>query len=331
MVAVWCATDTWHENRQKQRHNTSETPLPLSPNLRGAAFMAIAMAGFTVNDVMTKLASSSVNMGEVMLIRGLFATSLVAIIAWQRGALARPSQVLHPMVAVRVAAEVCATVCFLIALSHLPLANVSAVLQALPLAVTMGAAVLLAEPVGWRRWISIAVGFAGVLVIIRPGFEGFSVYSIWALACVVFCAVRDLATKRVPVEIPSFLVSTATAAGVTVFGAVLVTPLGGWVTPPAATVAMLAFAAVLLVVGYQFIIMAMREGEISFVAPFRYTALLWAILFGYLIFLDVPDTAMIVGSIVIVASGLYMLYRERVRGRRPAAESLSPSMAPDGL
>jgi drug/metabolite transporter (DMT)-like permease len=195
----------------------------------------------------------------------------------------------------------------------------------------MGAAVLLSEPVGWRRWISIAVGFAGVMVIIRPGFDGFSVYSIWALGCVIFCAARDLATKRVPVEIPSFLVSTATAAGVTVAGALLIEPLGGWVSPPAATVGMLALAAVLLVVGYQFIIMAMREGEISFVAPFRYTALLWAILFGYLVFGDVPDTAMIVGSVVIVGSGLYMLYRERIRGRRPAAASVSPSMAPEGL
>lgn len=293
--------------------------------------MAIAMAGFTVNDTMTKLASASINMGEVMVIRGLFATSLVAAIAWRRGALARPSQVLHPMVAIRVAAEVFATICFLMALSHLPLANVSAVLQALPLAVTMGAALVLSEPVGWRRWISIAVGFAGVMIIIRPGFDGFSVYSVWALACVIFCAVRDLATKRVPTEIPSFLVSTATAAGVTVFGAVLINPLGGWVSPSGSTVGMLAMAAVMLVVGYQFIIMAMREGEIAFVAPFRYTALLWAILFGYLIFRDVPDTGMIVGSVVIVGSGLYMLYRERVRGRRPATESLSPSMAPDGL
>lgn len=293
--------------------------------------MAIAMAGFTVNDAMTKLSSTSVNMGEVMLIRGLFATALVAAIAWHQGALGRISQMLHPMVAIRVAGEVCATVCFLVALSHLPLANVSAVLQALPLAVTMGAALVLSEPVGWRRWIAIATGFAGVMVIIQPGFEGFSGYSAWALACVVFCTIRDIATKRLPNEIPTLLVSTATAAAVTIFGAILVGPMGGWTSPPAATVGMLAIAAVLLVVGYQFIIMAMREGEISFVAPFRYTALLWAILLGYLIFGDIPDAAMIVGSFVIVASGLYMLYRERVRGRLPAAESLSPSMAPDGL
>lgn len=305
--------------------------MPLSPNLRGALFMAISMAGFTVNDALTKLSSETVNMGQVMLIRGLFATALVGLIAWHRGALSQIGHALHPMVAIRVAGEALATICFLVALSHLPIANVSAVLQALPLAVTMGAAILLGEPVGWRRWLSIAGGFAGVLIIVRPGFEGFSVYSLWALACVFFCAIRDIATKRVPQEIPTFLISTATAACVTVTGAILVVPMGGWSPVPSGTVAMLALAAVLLVVGYQFIIMAMRLGDISFIAPFRYTALLWSIALGYLVFADMPDLAMIVGSVVIVGSGLYMLYRERVVGRRPAAESTSPAMGPDGL
>lgn len=305
--------------------------MPLSPNLRGALFMAIAMAGFTMNDALTKMASGDVNMGQVMLIRGVFATLMIALIAWQQGALRHARQVLHPMVAVRVASEVGGTVCFLVALAHLPIANVSAVLQALPLAVTMGAALVLGEPVGWRRWLSIATGFAGVLIIVRPGFDGFSVYSLWALGCVAFCAVRDIATKRVPKEIPSFLVSTATAAAVTLSGGVLVAPMGGWTPMPGATVAMLFGASVLLIIGYQTIVMAMRTGEISFVAPFRYTALLWAILLGYVIFADVPDLAMIAGSVVIVASGLYMLYRERIVGRRPVAESMAPGMGPDGL
>jgi drug/metabolite transporter (DMT)-like permease len=305
--------------------------LPFSPNMRGALFMVIAMAGFTMNDAMTKLASESMNMGQVMLIRGIFATTMVALIAWQQGALRRGSQVLHPMVAIRVVYEAGGTVCFLIALAHLPIANVSAVLQALPLAVTMGAALVLGEPVGWRRWLSIATGFAGVLIIVRPGFDGFSVYSLWALGCVAFCAVRDIATKRVPKEIPSFLVSTATAAAVTLSGGILIAPMGGWSPMTGETVAMLFAASVLLIIGYQTIIMAMRTGEISFVAPFRYTALLWSIMLGYLIFADVPDPAMIIGSIVIVGSGLYMLYRERVVGRRPAAESTLPGMGPDGL
>lgn len=306
--------------------------MPLSPNVRGALFMAIAMAGFTANDAITKLVATSMNMGQVMLLRGMFAVLMIALLAWHRGALLPLRTVLRPMVALRVMAEVGATVTFLVALAHLPLANISAILQALPLAVTMGAALVLAEPVGWRRWLAIGVGFAGVMIVVRPGFEGFNAYALLALVCVFFCAVRDLATKRTPAEIPSLFLSTATAAAVTITGALLVVPFGGWSPPTPESLGLLFVAAVLLLFGYTFIIMSMREGQISFVAPFRYTGLLWAILLGFLVFGDVPDTAMIAGSAIIVASGLYTLYRERVRGKdRPAAESVSPAMAPDGV
>lgn len=306
--------------------------MPLSPNLRGALFMAVSMAGFTVNDAIAKMVMTSMNMGQVMLVRGVFATVLVGLLAWNQGALGRLRQLVHPMVALRSACELGATVMFLMALAHMPLANVSAVLQALPLAVTMGAALFLGEAVGWRRWLAICVGFAGVMVIVRPGFEGFNAYSVLALVCVMFAAGRDLATRRIPQEIPSILVSVATAAIVTVAGAVLIAPLGGWSPMTAAETGLLAAAAVLLLFGYQFIIMAMRIGDISFIAPFRYTALIWAILLGYLVFNDMPDTAMIVGAAIVVCSGLYALYRERVLGRRkPAAESTGPAMAPDGL
>ncbi|RWF75992.1 MAG: DMT family transporter [Mesorhizobium sp.] len=304
----------------------------LSPNLRGALFMVVAMIGFTLNDAITKVSSESMNMAQVMLIRGAFASLFVGLLAWQRGALALPGSMLQPMVAVRVAGEAGATVSFLVALAHLPIANVSAVLQALPLAVTMGAALVFNERVGWRRWLAIAIGFAGVLIIVRPGFEGFSVYSLLALACVACCAVRDLATKRIPQAIPTLLVSTATALAMTVLGAALLSPMGGWTPMTGESTALLALAAVLVVIGYQFIIMAMREGDISFIAPFRYTALLWSILLGLFIFGDVPDLPMIFGAGVIVGSGLYALYRERIVGRRKtAAESAGPDMAPDGI
>ncbi len=182
-----------------QQHPPRRTVLgPFSPNLRGALFMAVSMAGFTVNDVITKGASETMNMGQVMLVRGLFATLLIGLLAWQRGALRSAPALRIRCVVLRVVGEAGATVGFLVALAHLPLANVSAVLQALPLAVTMGAALVFGEGVGWRRWLAILVGFAGVLIIVRPGFDGFSVYALLALLCVVFCAVRDLATKRMP-------------------------------------------------------------------------------------------------------------------------------------
>jgi drug/metabolite transporter (DMT)-like permease len=168
--------------------------LPLTPNLRGALFMSISMAGFTLNDAIVKGVLENMNVGQVMLIRGIFASALIAALAWHQNALAAPKAVLHPMVALRVVCEVGATISFVTALAYLPLANISAILQALPLAVTVGAALFLAEPVGWRRWLAILVGFTGVMIIVRPGYEGFNVYALSALLCVAFCAVRDLAT-----------------------------------------------------------------------------------------------------------------------------------------
>lgn len=294
--------------------------------------MAVSMAAFTIGDAISKVMVEDINQGQLMLVRGIFATSLIAGLAWKQGALKVPRQARHPMVALRAFGELSATVLFLLALAHMPLANLSAVLQALPLLVTMGAALFLGEPVGWRRWLAIVAGFIGVLVIVRPGFEGFTVYSVIALGSVFFCAVRDLATRHVPEEVPSMLVSTVTAGTITISGGVLIGPLGGWTPMTLGQTGVLAGAAFILIIGYQFIIMAMRIGEISFIAPFRYMALLWAILLGYVMFNEVPDIPMIVGSAIVIASGLYTLYRERkVDVQRPAATSTAPTMAPDGI
>ncbi|TIL82099.1 MAG: DMT family transporter [Mesorhizobium sp.] len=224
------------------------------------------------------------------------------------------------------------TMCNIFALRTLQLAETTSIYFFGPMVITALAGPLLGEWAGWRRWLAIAVGFAGVLVIVRPGFEGFSIYSLLALASVACCAVRDLSTRRIPQAIPTLLVSTATALAMTVLGAALLAPMGGWTPMSGKATALLALAAVLVLIGYQFIIMAMRSGDISFIAPFRYTALLWSILLGLVIFGDVPDLPMTLGAAIIVGSGLYALYRERIVGRRQtAAESAGPDMAPDGI
>ena len=290
------------------------------------------MAGFTANDAITKYMSEVMNMGQVMLLRGVFASIFVGALAWHQGAFKAIGHVGHPLLLLRMTSEVLATVTFLVALAHLPIANVSSVLQALPLTVTMGAALVYGEKVGWRRLLAITVGFVGVAIIVRPGYEGFSAYSLMALASVFFCTLRDLATKRIPQQIPTSLISAATAMAVTLCGALMVGPMGGWKPVSALDVGLVAVAAVLLLIGYQFIVKAMRVGDISFIAPFRYMSLLWSIALGFVVFGDIPDLAMIAGSGIIVASGLYMLYRERVVGRtRIAAESTGPTMAPDGI
>ncbi len=293
--------------------------------------MAAAMAGFTMNDAITKTVTSEMNFGEVILLRGLFAVVLIAALAYHQRAIRPLRTLMMKSVALRVAGEVGGTLSFLAAIVHLPLANTSAIFQALPLAITLGAALIFGEPVGWRRWLAILAGFIGVLIIVRPGLDGFNQFSLLALVSVVFCAVRDLATKRIPADIPSLFITLLTTITVTVAGALVLFPLGGWTPPSSRSIGLLALAAVLLLIGYQCVIMALRVGDISAVAPFRYSALLWALLLGYLVFGDVPDALMVTGASIIVLSGLYAFYRERIRNRlQPVAASTS-GLPPDGL
>ncbi|MGX9426938.1 MULTISPECIES: DMT family transporter [Bradyrhizobium] len=303
--------------------------MALSPNVRGSLFMAVATAGFTINDAITKVVSAEMNFGQVMLVRGIVAITLIAALAFHRGALRSFRTLLVGPVALRVTGEVGGTVSYLAALSHLPLANISAILQALPLLVTLGAALAFGEPVGWRRWLAIIAGFVGVLIIVRPGAEGFNQFALLALISVVFCALRDLATRQIPAQIPSLFVTLLTTVTVTATGAVILVPLGGWTPPSAGALGLLAMAAVLVLIGYQCVIVALRTGDISAVAPFRYLALLWAMLLGYLIFGDVPDAMMIAGASIIVLSGLYAFHREHKRKRPVAAGASGPP--PDGL
>src|SRR4051812_48518477 len=291
--------------------------------------MAVAMAAFTMNDSITKAVSLEMNFGQVMLVRGLFAILLIGAVALYQGAIRPLRTLVMKPVALRVVGEVGGTISFMAALTHLPLANTSAIFQALPLAITLGAALIFGEPVGWRRWLAIAAGFIGVVIIVRPGIEGFDQFSLLALVSVVFCALRDLATKRIPAHIPSLFITLLTTVTVTITGAAILVPLGGWTPPSGGALGLLALAAVLLLIGYQCVIMALRAGDISAVAPFRYSALLWAMLLGYLVFGDVPDSLMVSGASIIVLSGLYAFYRERKRNR-PVAAGAS-GLPPDGL
>lgn len=294
-------------------------------------FMTVSMAAFSSNDAVSKFVSSWINMGQLMMVRGIFALILIVALAHIQRELHSPRRLLHRMVGVRVVGEIGATIFFLLALANMPLANASALFQALPLAITMGAALFLGEKVGWRRWSAIAVGFIGVIVILRPGPDGFSVYSLMVLLAVLFSALRDLSTRMVPADVPPVLMSTLTTIAVTITGAILIVPLGGWVEPTVQNTGPLLVSAVLVLIGYQFVIKAMRVGEISIIAPFRYTNLIFAIVFGIVIFGELPDIYMIVGSLIVVGSGLYTLYREKKRGaERPVAESTNPGMAPDG-
>ncbi len=311
---------------KKEKDTPGIIRMTASANAKGALFMAIAMVGFTCNDALVKSVTGGMNTGQILFVRGLMTTILVVAIARWMGALGSWRVVLQPAVALRIAAEILASLAYVSALGAMPLANTASILQALPLAVTLGAALFLGETVGWRRWLAIVAGFVGVLIVIRPGPEGFSLAAVYVIASVVGAAARDLCTRRIDPSVPTLFISVITAVSITVTGAVMIVPLGGWQPVSGEAFTRLAAASVLLLVGYQTIVIAMRTGEISFIAPFRYTSLIWAIAIGFLFFGEVPDFWMTVGVLIIVASGLYTFYREN---RRRDAEAVAQESKPE--
>lgn len=285
-------------------------------NARGAALMMASMLCFTVNDTFIKLMAGVLPLAQVLTLRGALTSILIAALMYALGqfrfAIPRHDRT---WVALRVFAELGAAYFFLTALFNMPLPNVTAILQALPLAVTLAAALFLGEPVGWRRLVAIGVGFCGVMLIIRPGADDFTVYSLYALAAVAFVTLRDLATRRLSADTPSLAVSFYSSLGVMLFFALRV-PLEGWEPVSRDMTIYIALAAFFIIGGYIFSIMVMRVGEVGFVANFRYTSLIWALLLGWLVFGDWPVPMTLLGAAIVICSGLFLLLRERRLNRR---------------
>jgi drug/metabolite transporter (DMT)-like permease len=254
-------------------------------------------------------------LGQLVFLRGLFAIALVFLLARALGHLRPLRLALQPRIALRSAGEVISTYCFITALFHMPLANLSAVMQALPLAITLGAMLFLSEPVGWRRLLAVLVGFIGVLIIVRPGPDGFGIYSLYALGAVAGCVLRDLMTRRLAAGVPSLFVTLVTATGVTAMGGVL-SMFEEWQPVGISQVARMAAGSVLLITGYFFAVISMRVGEIGFVSPFRYFVLIFSIGGAALIYSEYPDPLTLLGAAIVVATGIYTLYRERVVRRQ---------------
>ncbi|MFN3642008.1 MAG: DMT family transporter [Gemmobacter sp.] len=290
--------------------------MPLADNTRGAVLMMAAMAGFTVNDAFMKSLSGEVPLFQGIFLRGALATLCLGLAAAASGALrARIDRGDMLRVGVRGVAEILAAWFFILALFNLPLANVTAVLQALPLTVTLAAALFMGEPVGWRRFTAIGVGFCGVILIVRPGPEGFNLYAFAALAAVACVTVRDLVTRRLTPAMPSLLVAAAVSGMVTVFAG-LASLTETWAPLGAGTVLRIAGAGAFVILGYIASVGAMRVGEIGAVAPFRYTSLLWALILGLAVFGEWPDPLTLAGAGIVAATGLYTLYREQRLRRR---------------
>ncbi len=276
------------------------------------------MAAFTINDTFMKSVTLTLPLYQTIGLRGLIAVLGLTLLALATGAFRfRLNRSDALLILIRSLADVAATITFLTALLHMPLANLSAILQALPLLITLAAALVFGDRIGWRRMTAILVGLIGVMIIIRPGTEGFDRWSLLGLASVACVVVRDLTVRKVQGQLPSALVALGAAVAVTAMGWIGAGIQG--VQPLSGLEAIKVLGAGLfLIVGYLTSVMAMRHGDIGLVAPFRYTSLLWAIVLGLLVFGDLPDFWTLVGAGIVIGAGLFTLWRERQLRRQKA-------------
>lgn len=294
--------------------------MDLKENGKAILAMLVAMAAFIGNDALVKIVYDTVQLGQIIVVRGIIAIVMILLLSYVTGVHREFRHLGNRMVFLRSFGEVGATLCYLIALMHMPIANITAILQVLPLMVTGAAAIFLGATVGWRRWTAIGVGFAGVLIIVRPGLAGFDQWSILALIGILFMVLRDLTTRMMPVVVPTFGVTLVTCAGVLLLGFGIV-GVEGWQPMSLVDVGLLTAAATCLLAGYILLIVAMRIGDISLVSPFRYSIIVWAILIGYFVWGDVPDALTMLGTAIVVATGIYTVIRERQLARQAANDN----------
>ena len=284
----------------------------LNDNLLGAALMTCCVLAYVLNDAVMKLLFADIDFFQAIFLRGLVSLPPILIMALMtKTLLQKYSAKNQRLMIIRILAEIGTTVTFLTALKHMPLANVTAILQSLPLAITMAAAIFLGEPVGWRRWSAICVGFTGVLIIIRPGLAGFNSYSLLALAAVILLTVREISTRQLDNKVPTVTVALSTTLGITAFAALMLIGTE-WAEINFVSWSLIIAAAAAVTVATLLSVVAMRTGDIGFVSPFRYTSLIGAIGLGILLFGDWPDGITLLGAAIIAFAGIYSLYREQI-------------------
>jgi drug/metabolite transporter (DMT)-like permease len=291
----------------------------LSNNQRGIAAICGCMAAYTVNDVLVKQILRTYPIGEVIFVRGVMCTLLLAAVAIVFGdgrALRRP--VSRPL-ALRSLCDGLSTAGFIAALAHMQLANIAAVLQIAPLIITALSVVIYREMVGWRRWTAIAIGFFGALLVIKPIPSEFNIWALVGAASALAAAVREIQTRRIGGAVPVLVVATWGAVGITLCGAAFAVT-EDWRMFNGPDLLQLAIAAVFVGIAIYLLALGFRDVDLSVVAPFRYSYLLTSALGGYLVFSELPDFWTVIGAILIVGSGIYTLHREAVRRRALTAK-----------
>jgi drug/metabolite transporter (DMT)-like permease len=281
-------------------------------NRRGVLAISLGMASFVANDTIVKYVSQGMPASELIVLRGLMACALLSVIAHATGATRRLADVFDRRVMVRAGLDSLGTITYLVSLFHIPLANATAINMATPLVVTVLAVLAFREQVHAARWLAIAVGFAGVLLVVQPRGPEFSGYALLCLLGTLFQATRDFATRLIDRAIPSMLVTLSTAVAVTVLAA-LWSVFQEWQPLRPAQVGLLAAASVFLSGGYFLLTVAMRAGEMSLIAPFRYTGLVFAVALGYIVWGHVPDAWAWAGISLLLGAGLWSMRPPRAR------------------
>jgi len=283
-----------------------------SDNLIGILLMLGAMAAFAVEDTFIKKLSAGMGTGQILIILGGGGYAIFALIALRKGHALFSRDLLARPVILRNFGEIVGTSGYVLAVVLTPLSSASAILQATPLAVALGAALFLGQAVGWRRWLAISVGFIGVLIVIRPGLEGFEPASLFAVQGVIGLSIRDLATRAIPGRVSTMVLSAYGFGVVAPVGLVMLALEGPLVAPDMLQSSYIAGALVIGPVGYYMIVAAMRIGEVAVVTPFRYVRLVFAMILGVVAFDETLDFWTLIGAGIIIATGLFTIYRERM-------------------
>ncbi len=294
----------------------------MSPNTRGILATCLAMVGFIGTDSCIKFVSQDLPISQMIVLRGIAILAILTTLAVATGAIKTLPTLQDKPVWIRAFGECMATLLYYNAITQIPIANANAVLQIIPLAIVAVAAIVFKEKVGWRRWTVVLIGFSGVLLVIQPGGDGFMPASLWAVAGVAFFVIRDMATRSIDRRLPTVSINLVTSASVMVMGLGLAF-FQDWVVPSVQALALLGLAACFLTMGYLAVTVAMRTGDVSASAPFRYTIVLWALGIDFVIFGNRPDLLMIIGMSLVVVSGLYLVLRERqIKAQERAQDAL---------
>lgn len=283
-------------------------------NLAGSLWMIAAMGAFAIEDAFVKVATKTLPIGEVLILFGLGGMLIyIGVLRLNREPLFIPDVLSRPML-IRVVFEVTGRLFYVLAIALIPLSVATVILQATPLVVVAGAVLVFGEKVGWRRWVAIIMGFLGVIVIVQPGTAGFSELSLLAIIGMIGFAGRDLASRAAPATIGTSRLGLYGFLAVVVSGVLYIiwadTPL---VIPEREASLALLGGIMFGVVAYSCLMKAMRTGEVSAVTPFRYSRLFFGMALGLLLFDEVLTPAILIGSTLIVMSGLFITWRGKRR------------------